>query len=76
MKSYKELYSKYSKMKKEDLVKLLISRDRAIETVIKNNDQVINLGKDFERINESIKKYFKDEQGFIPYSFSQILHII
>lgn len=61
MKSYKELYSKYSKMKKEDLVKLLISRDRAIETVIKNNDQVINLGKDFERINESIKKYFKDE---------------
>ena len=61
MKTYKELYSKYSKMKKEDLVKLLISRDRAIETVIKNNDQVINLGKDFERINESIKKYFKDE---------------
>lgn len=61
MKSYKELYSKYSKMKKEDLVKLLISRDRAIETIIKNNDQVINLGKDFERINESIKKYFKDE---------------
>ena len=61
MKTYKELYSKYSKMKKEDLVKLLISRDRAIETIIKNNDQVINLGKDFERINKSIKKYFKEE---------------
>ncbi len=61
MKTYKELYSKYSKMKKEDLVKLLIIHDKAMETIIKNNDQIINLGKDFERINENIKKLFKDE---------------
>ena len=61
MKTYKELYSKYSKMKKEDLVKLLIIHDKAMETIIKNNDQIINLGKDFESINENIKKLFKDE---------------